>query len=253
VAFVDNAGVRICYKVVGVGRPLVLHHGYSDSLTTWDELGYVSAFAERRQVIVLDARGHGGSDKPHDPMAYSWKRRADDVIAVLDAEQIETADFYGASMGGSVGIALATRAPSRFSSLIIGAADDATLPGQGFAELLALGAPALMGVWEQQGELSAGLRQRLLANDLVALAALANRPRPDESQLTDAFREAAIPRMLIAGELDPGFADIAELAASLPEARFVALPGLNHYESFRCADVAVPHLISFLDDITTTE
>jgi pimeloyl-ACP methyl ester carboxylesterase len=144
-------------------------------------------------------------------------------------------------MGGSVGIALAARAPSRFSSLIIGAADDATLSGQGFAELLAQGAAALVAVWEQQGQLSAGLRQRLLANDLEALAALANRPRPDESKLTDAFREAAMPRMLIAGELDPGFAEIAALAASLPEARFVGLPGLSHYESFRCADIAVPH------------
>ena len=103
--FADNAGVRIYYEVVGAGRPLVLHHGYSDSLTTWNELGYVSAFAERRQVIVLDARGHGGSDKPHDPIAYSWDRHTDDVIAVLDAEHIETADFYGVSMGGSVGIA----------------------------------------------------------------------------------------------------------------------------------------------------
>lgn len=251
-AFVDNAGVRIYYEVVGVGRALVLHHGFTDSLTTWHELGYASAFAERRQVIVLDARGHGASDKPHDPVAYSWERRAADVVAVLDAEQIETADFYGVSMGGSVGFALATRAPDRFSSLIIGAADDATLPGQGFAELLAEGAAALVAIWEQQGQLSAGLRQRLLANDLEALTALVNRPRPDENQLTDAFRKAAMPRMLIAGELDPGFADIAELAASMPEVRFVSLPGLNHYESFRCADVALPHLITFLDDVTTT-
>ena len=60
-----------------------------------------------------------------------------------------------------------------------------------------------------------------------------------------------MPRMLIAGELDPGFADIAQLAASIPEVRFVGLPGLNHYESFRCADVALPHLISFLDLATT--
>ena len=147
----------------------------------------MSAFAERRRVIVLDARGHGASDKPHEPVAYSWERRADDVVAVLDAEQIPIADFYGVSMGGSVGFALATRAPGRFSSLIIGGADDATLPGQGFAELLAEGAAALVAVWEQQGQLSAGLRQRLLANDLEALTALVNRPRPDESQLTDAF------------------------------------------------------------------
>jgi pimeloyl-ACP methyl ester carboxylesterase len=85
-------------------------------------------------------------------------------------------------MGGSVGFALAARAPSRFSSLIIGAADDATLPGQGFAGLLAEGAQALVAVWEQQGQLSAGLRQRLLANDVEALTALANRPRSDESK-----------------------------------------------------------------------
>ena len=251
-AFVNNAGVRIHYEVVGVGHPLVLHHGFTDSLTTWDELGYVSALTERRQVILVDARGHGSSDKPHDPAAYSWERRVDDIVAVLDAERVETADFYGVSMGGSIGFALAARASSRFSSLIIGAADDATLPGPAFAELLAQGAPALVAVWEQQGELSAGLRQRLLANDLEALVALANRPRPDEGQLTDAFRVATMPRMLIAGELDAGFAEIVEFAASVPEARFVGLPGLNHYESFRRADVALPHLMEFLDDVANS-
>jgi hypothetical protein len=104
-------------------------------------------------------------------------------------------------------------------------------------------------VWEQQGPLSDGLRLRLAGVDLEAMVALAARPRHGEAELVEAFAVASLPKMLIAGELDAGFVDIMRLAESHPTIRFVPLPGLNHYESFRRADATVPHLIEFFDGV----
>ena len=56
--YVDNAGVRIHYEVEGHGPTLVLQHGFTDSLLTWYEYGYVDALARDHQVILIDARGH---------------------------------------------------------------------------------------------------------------------------------------------------------------------------------------------------
>ena len=67
--YAHNQGVRIHFTVEGEGPPLVLQHGFASSLQTWYITGYVEALQSDYQLILVDARGHGGSDKPHDPAA----------------------------------------------------------------------------------------------------------------------------------------------------------------------------------------
>src|SRR4051794_342219 len=100
---VSSDGVRIAYDVVGHGPPLLLHHGFSLSATVWHEPDYVTALQDRYQLIMMDARGHGASDKPHDPADYAMPRRVADVIAVLDLLGIEHVHYLGYSMGAWVG------------------------------------------------------------------------------------------------------------------------------------------------------
>jgi pimeloyl-ACP methyl ester carboxylesterase len=76
VAYVENDGVRIHYQVEGKGLPLFLHMGFSVDLTGWYEWGYVDALKDDYRVILIDPRGHGKSDKPHDPAASSRPSRA---------------------------------------------------------------------------------------------------------------------------------------------------------------------------------
>jgi pimeloyl-ACP methyl ester carboxylesterase len=123
--YANSQNVRIHYQVEGAGPPLVLLHGFTDSLESWYEQGYVEALKPDYQLILLDARGHGASDKPHDPDAYDYEMSGNvaDILAVLDALQVPTAHFFGYSMSGQVGFALAQHAPKRFASLIIGGAD----------------------------------------------------------------------------------------------------------------------------------
>jgi pimeloyl-ACP methyl ester carboxylesterase len=94
--------------------PSLLHHGTSGSGADLIELGYVDALKADHQIILLDARGHGDSDKPHDPAAYDLALRASDVVAVLDAVGIAKADYFGYSMGGWIGFGVAKHAPQRF-------------------------------------------------------------------------------------------------------------------------------------------
>jgi pimeloyl-ACP methyl ester carboxylesterase len=110
-----NERVRIHYETEGSGAPLVLQHGFTNSLETWAEDGYVEPLAQRFRIILIDARGHGGSDKPHDPGDYSASHMAADVTSVLDALAIDKAHFFGYSLGGSVGLYLAQHAPHRSS------------------------------------------------------------------------------------------------------------------------------------------
>lgn len=93
--YVDSQGVRIHYKTEGEGPPLVLHHGFASSSEAWRQFGYVLALCRDNRCILLDARGHGASDKPHAPDAYALPNRVADVVAVLAALKIPKANFLG--------------------------------------------------------------------------------------------------------------------------------------------------------------
>ena len=81
---VVNDGVSIHYYVEGHGAPLILEHGFTDSSEIWFEQGYVEALKTKYNLVLIDSRGHGQSDKPHDPASYTPAKFASDIVAVLD-------------------------------------------------------------------------------------------------------------------------------------------------------------------------
>jgi pimeloyl-ACP methyl ester carboxylesterase len=95
--------IRIHYEVEGAGTPLVLMHGALVGLEMWRELGYTGALRDDHRLILIDARGHGRSEAPHDPAYYRPELMAGDVTAVLDALEIPAAHFLGASLGAAIG------------------------------------------------------------------------------------------------------------------------------------------------------
>ena len=98
--YATHQSVRIHYQVEGAGPPLVLLHGFNSRLERWYESGYVESLRHDYHLILLDARGHGASDKPHERAAYAWPIPVADVLAVLDHLQIPQAHVLGYSMGG---------------------------------------------------------------------------------------------------------------------------------------------------------
>jgi pimeloyl-ACP methyl ester carboxylesterase len=101
---VDNKGISIHYRVEGNGSPLVLVHGITDSSDVFYERGYVAALKAKYRLVLIDARGHGQSDKPHDPQSYSPEGVASDIVAVLDDLGMKTVTYWGYSMGGGLGL-----------------------------------------------------------------------------------------------------------------------------------------------------
>jgi pimeloyl-ACP methyl ester carboxylesterase len=247
--YARNQDVRIHYRVEGAGAPLVLQHGYSDSLESWYEFGYVEALQRAYRLILIDARGHGASDKPHDPGAYATECQVSDILAVLDALQIPAAHYWGFSMGGQIGFGLAQHAAPRFASLILGGAD----PYQGnraerdqWLPMLRQGmAGFIERIWEATGPVSSAFRARLLANDVEAL--IANRTKVMErTGFADVLPTMSMPCLLYSGEADGRYPGIKSCISHLPNATFFSLPGLNHVESFYSSDLVLPHAAKFL-------
>ncbi|MGH7538346.1 MAG: alpha/beta fold hydrolase [Gemmatimonadales bacterium] len=120
--FVASDGVRIHYLVRGSGRPLVLLHGFALSADlNWVGPGALDSLATAFTVIVPDFRGHGRSDKPHDPAAYG-ARFTEDVVELLDHLKIRKAHVAGYSMGGAIALKLLTTHPDRMRSAVLGGA-----------------------------------------------------------------------------------------------------------------------------------
>jgi pimeloyl-ACP methyl ester carboxylesterase len=148
---VANQGIRIHYEVEGQGPPLVLQHGFTDSLLGWYERGYVDALKQRYHLILVDARGHHLSDKPHDADAYATEIHVADVLAVLDDLDIRRAHYYGYSMGGWIGFGLAQHAPHRMGSMIFGGASPLAAPAGAADPMmpsLMKGAPGVCSFYE---------------------------------------------------------------------------------------------------------
>ncbi|MDP2917653.1 MAG: alpha/beta fold hydrolase [Dehalococcoidia bacterium] len=119
--YADSNGIRIYYEVEGQGVPLMLMHGFAGSLDSWHNYGYTRELRKDYRLIMLDARGHGGSDKPHEVAAYRPDLFTNDVVAILDDLKLEKVHYFGYSQGAAVGFkSIARYAISRFHSLILG-------------------------------------------------------------------------------------------------------------------------------------
>ncbi|RPJ00766.1 MAG: alpha/beta hydrolase, partial [Candidatus Aminicenantes bacterium] len=118
----DSNGVKIRYVTAGTGVPVVLIHGWMADSSMWgrDRDGNTkldTARAEGFQLIALDCRGHGQSDKPHDPKMYGPEMAAD-VVRLLDHLKIKKAHLVGYSSGAFIAGKVAATHPKRVLSVV---------------------------------------------------------------------------------------------------------------------------------------
>jgi len=247
----SSDGVCIHYAVTGSGPPLVLSHWFAGSLEDWREFGYVEALRTDYRLVLVDARGHGRSDKPHDPAAHTTDQYARDIVAVLDELGIETAHYWGYSNGGFVGFAAALLAPERFRSFVIGGADPWWTPewstfadeligilGQGM-ERMVTWSEEWLGPWPEP------LRARTLANDPQALIARFTNIHIDPGY-RERLGEIRHPTMLYRAEADEQAEFIVQTAGAMPNACVSELPGLNHLTALTNRDRVLSIVLPFL-------
>ncbi len=247
--YVDNEGVRIHYRTIGIGPPLVLQHWSLATLEDWYDHGYVEGLKNDYRLILLDARGHGDSGKPYNSQAYKLKNRVKDIVAVLDELKIAQSHFLGYSMGGWIGFGVARYAPERFHSLIIGGSHPYAQCMEGLREIVQCGIEkgpeTSISMWEKiHGRISS--KERMLTYDYTALLAVAQ----DRDSMEDFLSEIEIPCLLYVGEKDEGVLSLAkQCAAQLDNVKLVTIPGLNHGETIVRSDKCLPHIKQFLSEV----
>lgn len=251
---VDTDGLRVHYEIEGEGEPLVLYHGLTGSGERWRDTGYVAGLADAYQLVLIDARGHGRSDKPHERFSYGRLRQASDVVAVLDDLGIDRARFWGHSMGGDVALTLGRHHPDRVGPLVVTGYSPFAADGEQAAEMAAWAADLeggiegfVAGYERRHGALPEDAKARWLANDGAALAAcVANMiAESDGSQVGD-LPLITSPVMLLVGTEEPFVVQARETARLLPRGSFVPLEGLDHVQTFFRSDLVLPHVREFL-------
>jgi len=224
----DSDGVRLHYVLAGPddGAPIVLVHGYcSDYELNWVGTRWQETLTRAGHLVLgLDCRGHGASEKPHDPAAYARGTMAGDVVRLLDHLDVAEADYLGYSMGARIGLDAVIAHPNRFRRAVLGG-----LGSWGRTDRSELIARRMRGD-ETVTDPAADMFYRFAAarpvNDLEALACCILGPQPP---LTDAqLAGIAVPVAIVVGDQDPIARGAPELAARVAGARYVPIAGRNH-------------------------
>jgi pimeloyl-ACP methyl ester carboxylesterase len=230
--FTSSDGTEIAYWTWGEPTdfpPVVLHHGFvAHARANWEAPGVVDALLSAgRQVIGPDARGHGDSQKPHDPAAYGEQRMARDLAALIDLLGAPQLDLVGYSMGAVVALLFAAE-DARVRRLVVGGV------GSGIIECGGVDRRALDNdsiIEALQAEDAEALTVRgarafrqladALGSDRDALVAQARSIHRGGVRL----ERIEIPALVLAGEDDPLAIRPEVLAEALPHGRLQLLAG----------------------------
>lgn len=225
----------IYYEIHGEGLPVLLLHGICVSFAgNYGGYGWIDSLCQSgMQVIGMDFRGHGRSDKPHDPASYGTRNLAGDVVALMDHLNLETASVVGYSLGSVIALHLLHTCPQRFGRSVLIATGDGLLghPPHSLAELAAQLLQALDSP-EYPAELPKHVAAywnfaTLVGGDRAASAAAARAAYPPCSS-EDAGRISS-EVLVVSGELDPVLGRGPLLARALPHGRYLEIPGADHF------------------------
>jgi pimeloyl-ACP methyl ester carboxylesterase len=225
----NHGSVTIAYLDEGQGEPIVLVHGFASSKeVNWVQTGWFTALhGSGRRVIALDNRGHGASSKLYTPADYHTDKMASDVVALLDHLDLPRADVMGYSMGARIAAFLARDHADRARSIVLGGLGMHLIEGVGLPESIAeaLEAPSLADVGDAQGRLFRAFADQT-KSDRRALAACIRGSR----QVLTREQAAAIhtPALIAVGSKDPIAGSPDELAAAMPNAKALSIPGRDH-------------------------
>ena len=227
-------GVRLAYEREAGGSPVLLVHGFGSSRgQNWKSTGWYSTLAEAGfAVVAMDCRGHGESDKPHDPAFYGHDRMARDAMLVLDACGIGTVALCGYSMGGFIALRLTAAHPERVRKLALAGVGAHYLHGPRIsdpdsrdllAEALEMDDPS--GLTDKRARMFRAFADQP-GKDRLALAACMRAMSPRLSSET--LARITQPVLVVCGEKDDIAGAPEPLAAQFPHGQGVSVAGRDH-------------------------
>jgi pimeloyl-ACP methyl ester carboxylesterase len=221
--------VEIAFIDEGEGEPIVLVHGFaSNKEVNWVYPGWITALrGAGRRAIALDNRGHGASAKLYDPAAYHSAIMAEDVRALLDHLRLSRADVLGYSLGARIAAFLTLIHPQRVRAAVFGGLGIRLVDAAGLPDSIAqaLEAPALADVADPTAHMYRAFADKT-HSDLRALAACI---RGSRQALTSAeVGRIGVPVLVAVGSNDNVAGSPEELAALIPGAQVLVIPGRDH-------------------------
>jgi proline iminopeptidase len=253
-------GRRLAWRERGSGPPLLCHPGGPGSSSAY--YGDLPGLASQRTLILLDPRGTGASDPPADPAGYDLEDYADDVEAVRCHLGVERLDLLGHSHGGFVAMTWAARRPERVGRLVLASttprftdairharrARAASHEGQPYyadaveaMQLRAEGRYAsdeeLTELYRREGMLDGpvGVDPTPVLDVLARAGDNADAVGHFNSQVAGrmdhrpSLAGISAPTLVITGSEDVFLSGSYEIAAGLPNATLVVLPGADHF------------------------
>jgi pimeloyl-ACP methyl ester carboxylesterase len=224
--FRSRDGLELAYRELGVGRPLVLIHGYFSTATVnWLRYGHAAKIATRGyRVVMPDLRGHGDSAKPHDAAFYPPDILADDGFTLIEHLELTDYDLGGYSLGARTAIRMLARGAAPARAIVAGMGLEGITNAAGRSGYF-------RNILTNPGTFKAGSPQwmaeaflKTVGGDPVALAHVLDTfvDTPPE-----ALARIRTPTLVLDGAEDDDNGSGQALATALPQARYVEIAG-NH-------------------------
>ena len=253
---INRDGVNIHYEVHGDGPPLILTHGYSSTSAMWQ--GQIEALSKQHKLVLWDMRGHGQSDYPEDPKAYSEALTVGDIAALLDEVGAKRAIVGGLSLGGYMSLAFYRAHPERVSALLI------IDTGPGFKKDDAREAwnKRALGTadrFEHEGlEVlkSAGRERSTVSHrDAAGLARAARGMLTQrDASVIESLPDIKVPSLVVVGADDTPFLAASDyMAAKIPGAKKVVIPAAGHAVNIDQPLAFIDAVRPFLDTLPRSE
>ena len=249
---IDRNGVKIHYEVHGSGPALLLTHGYSSTSEMWR--GQIAALSQHHKLVLWDMRGHGQSDYPEDPAAYSEALTVGDMAALLDEVGAASAIVGGLSLGGYMSLAFYHVHPGRVRALLI------IDTGPGFKKDDARDA------WNKRAHdtgdrfereglevLKGASRERSSVShrDASGLARAARGMLTQrDARVIESLPDINVPSQVVVGADDTPFLAASDyMAAKIPGAKKVVIPAAGHAVNIDQPQAFIDAVSPFLDGL----
>ena len=219
-------GLQIYYEELGSGPAVLFNHGFRADSDMWRN--QMATLSDRYRVISWDMRGHGRSDSPDDPAAYSLEHSVADTLTVLRSCGVERAAVGGLSLGGLVSLGLHLAHPHRTAALML----FDTGPGQ-------------RKVAPQGGEAKVRSEPPGWAHTRRAILELPH------DEIIASLASTRVPSLILCGEFDLRYLAATDvLASKIPGAEKVILKGAGHVSNLDRPELFNACVSSFLDRIS---
>jgi pimeloyl-ACP methyl ester carboxylesterase len=249
---INRDGVHLYYEVHGSGPVLLLTHGYSSTSAMWQ--GQIAALSKHHKLVLWDMRGHGQSDYPGDPSAYSEALTVADMAALLDEVGATSAIVGGLSLGGYMSLAFYRVHPERVGALLI------IDTGPGFRkddarEAWNKRARDTGDRFDREGlnvlESASRERSSVSHRDASGLAHAARGMLTQrDARVIETLPAIKVPALVVVGADDTPFLAASDyMAAKIPGARKVVIPAAGHAVNIDQPRAFIDAVLPFLDGL----